>query len=58
MKTKLIEYSLAGIFAGITIYVLMRIWNDHKRKSSREEENVAARTYRERYPNEFGEYTL
>jgi hypothetical protein len=57
MKNKVIEYSLAGVVAGITIYVLMRWWNDHKRKSAREEEELA-KIYRKKYPHEFGEYTL
>lgn len=57
MKNKLIEYGLAGVVAGITVYVLMRWWNDHKRKSIREEEELA-KLYRKKYPHEFGEYTL
>ena len=58
MKNKLIGYSLAGAVAGITIYILLRFLNDHKRKSAKKEEDALARTFRKKYPHEFGEYTL
>ena len=58
MKNKLVESGLAGVIAGITVYVLIKWWNDHKRKSSRKQEEALARAYRKKYPHEFGEYTL
>lgn len=58
MKTKLIGYSLAGVVTGITIYLLLRFLNHQERKAAKKKEEALARTFRKKYPYEFGEYTL